>query len=137
VTTKRKARPWSEVDPEIEANEKEVQRLTRQYRAASRKALLEDLRKEKGLTQVSLAEILGVDQSRISRIEGGALDSLELRTIQEYAEALGGKVEIAIKIGKERITLVEPDLPSLKKRKSVRARARTRSISAKRPTKSH
>ncbi len=137
MTTKRKARPWSEVDLEIEANEKEVQRLTRQYRAASRKALLEDLRKEKGLTQVNLAEILGVDQSRISRIEGGALDSLELRTIQDYAEALGGQVEIAIKIGKERITLVEPDLPTLKKKNSVQARARARSISAKKPTKSH
>lgn len=136
MTTKRKARLWSEVDPEIEANEVEVQRLTRQYRSASRKALLEDLRKEKGLTQVNLAEILGVDQSRISRIEGGTLDSLELRTIQEYAEALGGKVEIAIKIGKERITLVESDSSTLNKRKSVRARARTRSISAKKPAKS-
>lgn len=53
---------------------------------------LEELRKARQMTQLKLAETLGVNQSEVSRIEHRA--DLYLSTLSEYVEALGGKLEI-------------------------------------------
>ena len=53
------------------------------------------LRKEAGLTQEELAEILHTQKSNISRLENvNSLSSPKLSTIEEYAHAVGYKVEI-------------------------------------------
>ena len=53
------------------------------------------LRKEAGLTQEELAEILHTQKSNISRLENvNSSSSPKLSTIQEYAFAIGYKVEI-------------------------------------------
>lgn len=46
-------------------------------------SLLREMRENKGVTQKDLADIINVDQTFISKIEGGErrLDFLELRTI--------------------------------------------------------
>ncbi len=139
----KKFRPWSEIDAEIEVDEAKVQRLTRKYLAISRKALLEDLRKDKGLTQSDLAKALGVDQSRISRIENGALDTFEVRTLQEYAEALGGTLEVAIIMGEDHIKIFDEYSQTSPKSKAASAKPRVRKTKAKKavakrrkPTKS-
>ena len=137
MSSTRKVRTWSEVRSEIDVNQTKVEKLTKRYLAASRKARLEDLRKEKGLTQVSIAEILGIDQSRISRIERGSLNALELRTIQEYAEALGGQVELTLKVGSERITLIDKEESKARKSKVAKAHTRRRRVITKKPAKSH
>lgn len=49
------------------------------------------IRKSKGLSQVELADIVGVEQSTISKLERGN-ESVTLRTIQSVADALGVKV---------------------------------------------
>jgi len=53
---------------------------------------LNELRKALQLTQVKLAESLGVNQGEISKIEHRT--DLYISTLAEYIEALGGKLEI-------------------------------------------
>jgi transcriptional regulator with XRE-family HTH domain len=61
---------------------------------------LDELRKARQMTQVKLAETLGVNQSEVSRIEHRA--DLYLSTLSEYVEALGGRLEIrAVFSGRE------------------------------------
>ncbi len=131
MSDKKSFRPWSEVASEIKTDEAKVQRLTRKYLAISRKALLEDLRKDKGLTQSDLAKALGVDQSRISRIENGALDTFEVRTLQEYAEALGGTLEVAIIMGEDHIKIFDEYSQASPKSKVASAKPRKRKAKAK------
>ncbi len=131
MSDKKSFRPWSEVASEIKTDEAKVQRLTRKYLAISRKALLEDLRKDKGLTQSDLAKALGVDQSRISRIENGALDTFEVRTLQEYAEALGGTLEVAIIMGEDHIKIFDEYSQTSSKSKAASAKPRVRKTKAK------
>jgi len=66
---------------------------------------LAEIRQAHGLDQSTLAERLGVSQSRISRIERGELDRAEIATVRGYVEALGGEVEIVARFGDERITV--------------------------------
>lgn len=52
-----------------------------------------DLRKEKGMTQQGLADIVGMQRNHISRIEAGKY-SVGFDTLQAIAEALGGTIDI-------------------------------------------
>lgn len=60
---------------------------------------LKELRKSLGKTQSEVAATLGISQARISQIENGDLDSMELETIRAYAAALGGHVDVTISVG--------------------------------------
>jgi len=53
---------------------------------------LVQLRRARQMTQVNLAESLGVNQGEVSRIEHRT--DLYLSTLAEYVEALGGRLEI-------------------------------------------
>lgn len=50
-------------------------------------------------TQAELARALGVSQSRISQIENGKIEAMELETLRAYAAALGGDVDITVSVG--------------------------------------
>lgn len=53
------------------------------------------LRKESGLTQEALAEIMRTQKSNISRLENvDSKSSPKLSTIEEYARAMGYRVEV-------------------------------------------
>ncbi|MGC0423189.1 helix-turn-helix domain-containing protein [Embleya sp. AB8] len=60
---------------------------------------LKELRKSLGKTQTEVAAVLGVSQARVSQIETGDLDAMELETLRSYAAALGGRLEVAVNIG--------------------------------------
>lgn len=66
---------------------------------------LAELRKTVGLNQDDLARKLGISQSRVSRIERGDLDHTEIATLRAFTEALGGELEISVKLGDERLIL--------------------------------
>jgi ribosome-binding protein aMBF1 (putative translation factor) len=66
---------------------------------------LAELREALGMTQVALAERLQVTQSRVSRIERGAIDHTQLETLRAYLEALGGELEVSARFGDERILI--------------------------------
>ena len=70
----------------------EYKRLSSAY--ALRKQLIK-IRKEAGLTQEAIAEILHTKKSNISRLENvNSKVSPKLSTIEEYARAAGYKVEV-------------------------------------------
>ena len=83
----------------------------RRIDAAKRKALgemrqyhLGELRRILELTQEELAERIGADQSRVSRVEGGA--DMRLSTLRDYVEGLGGQVRVMVDLpGQEPIPL--------------------------------
>jgi|SRR5271155_4579256 transcriptional regulator with XRE-family HTH domain len=58
---------------------------------------LAQLRRKRGISQAQLAELVGVSQPVIARIESGGVRNLTVRTIARTAAALGGSVEIRIK----------------------------------------
>lgn len=60
---------------------------------------LKELRKTLGKTQAEIAQVLGVSQSRVSQIENGNIDVMELETLRAYAAALGGHLDITISVG--------------------------------------
>lgn len=55
---------------------------------------LADLRERAGLSQEDLGKRMGVSQPRISQLEHGDLDQMELDTIRRYVQALGGELRI-------------------------------------------
>jgi DNA-binding XRE family transcriptional regulator len=67
---------------------------------------LSSLRKESGRTQKEVAQIMGVSQARISQIEHGRIDSLEL--LRSYISAIGGELHLRVDQGPLSVTL---DIP--------------------------
>lgn len=65
------------------------------YQAFKFSELLKNARKETGLTQEQLAELLHTQKSAISRIENHA-DDVKLSTLDRFATALGKKLEIRL-----------------------------------------
>jgi DNA-binding Xre family transcriptional regulator len=53
---------------------------------------LNELRRQRGQTQAQLADLLGMTQANVSRIERS--DNLYLSTLADYVGALGGHIEI-------------------------------------------
>ncbi|MFB7254190.1 XRE family transcriptional regulator [Streptomyces nojiriensis] len=66
---------------------------------------LADARKRRQMTQRSMADAMGISQSRVSAIERGDLSRSELSTLVAYVAALGGKLEIVADFGDEKIIL--------------------------------
>ena len=66
------------------------------YEAFKIGAILRQARKESGLTQEQIAQKLNTKKSAISRIENHAED-IRLSTLEKFAEALGKKMDVAIR----------------------------------------
>jgi predicted XRE-type DNA-binding protein len=103
------ARNWLDVRAEALAtgrlDPERMAELEREMRAEIRAHRLAEIRETLGLNQTSVANLLGVSQSRVSRIERGDLDHTEIATVRAYVSALGGEVEIVARFGDERITI--------------------------------
>jgi len=76
---------------DIEAAQEHARILTNAYVLGHR---LAQLREELGLTQVQVAERMGISQPRISQLERGDIGQMEVDTIRRYVTALGGKLKI-------------------------------------------
>jgi DNA-binding XRE family transcriptional regulator len=57
---------------------------------------LADLRRRRGISQAKLAEMMGVKQPLIARIEAGGVKNLTLATVARTAATLGARVEFRI-----------------------------------------
>lgn len=64
---------------------------------------LRELREAVGLTQVELAQRIGVGQRQVSKIEHGELDNAKIGTIRKYLEAVGGDLVVEYVSGDQRV----------------------------------
>jgi DNA-binding Xre family transcriptional regulator len=64
---------------------------------------LAELRRSRRVTQVQLAETLGISQGNVSRLERRS--DVYLSTLRAYVEALGGHLEIAAVFDDERVAV--------------------------------
>ena len=55
------------------------------------------LRESRGLSQVQLADRLGITQSAIAQLESAQPKNVELRTLVRVATALGARVDVSIR----------------------------------------
>ncbi len=55
---------------------------------------IQDLRKARELTQVRMAEILGITQDNVSRLEKRS--DVLISTLRSYVEAMGGKLDLMV-----------------------------------------
>lgn len=67
---------------------------------------LAEIRNIYGLRQEDIAERLHISQPRVSSIERGDIDQSHIATLRAYAKALGGELEVAIRLGDDRIPIV-------------------------------
>jgi DNA-binding XRE family transcriptional regulator len=84
------AHKWRDIrrrfSPEVEAEIKQW------VEAESAKIPLAEVRQARRMTQVRLAEVLGVNQGAISKLERRS--DMYLSTLRSYIEAMGGQLEI-------------------------------------------
>jgi Predicted transcriptional regulators len=99
------ARSWQHVKAEAHRRHPEMADLQLRARADAELDAqivgfhLSELRKMVGRTQTEVAALVGVSQSRISQIENGDIEAMELETLRAYAAALGGRVDVTVSIG--------------------------------------
>lgn len=60
-------------------------------------ALLRAERMRRGLTKPQVGERMGVSQSRVSAIETGPVESVQLVTLVRYVRALGGRLRLDVR----------------------------------------
>lgn len=84
-------------DPQWDAN------VAERVRAIEDALALAQLRQSRDVTQVQLAETLGISQGNVSRLE--ARSDVYLSTLRSYVEALGGRLEIAAVFDDERVAV--------------------------------
>lgn len=106
--------PWREIKAKYgKAGPEEEARL--EQRVAELRAEMEryqhtlgELRKARGLTQVALAQSLGMTQPEISVLERRS--DAYLSTLERYVRGLGGRLELTAVFGDERFELKLQDL---------------------------
>jgi len=67
-------------------------KIERRFQKSMAAMPLDQLRKAQQMTQLQLAEILGVNQGEVSKIEHRS--DICISTLADYIEAMGGRLEI-------------------------------------------
>jgi predicted XRE-type DNA-binding protein len=103
-----KTKKWSDLYQTIPADRrKEIDRLTAE---ALKEMPLHRLREARRLTQKQLAEAMGIDQSRVSKIEKRT--DLYVSTLRNFIGAMGGELELFARFpdGRVRIARIGEDI---------------------------
>jgi DNA-binding XRE family transcriptional regulator len=69
---------------------------------------MQQARQARGLTQVELAERMGISQGRVSRLESVHYDR-RLDSLAAYLHAVGAELLMAFKVGDQLIQVVRPE----------------------------
>ena len=83
---------FSDLSDEVRKRPGAAEEIDARKRAIIAAVRLNELRKQRGQTQAQLADLLGMTQANVSRIERS--DNLYLSTLADYVDALGGHIEI-------------------------------------------
>ena len=70
---------------------------------------LVEARHDAGLTQVQMAERLGVTQTQVARIEKAGYDAYSLNTLRRYVAALGEGYELEVRIRRRETPQPHPE----------------------------
>jgi predicted XRE-type DNA-binding protein len=101
-------RKWEDVKRDAaEIRRQQGRALTPEIRAAIRQQMLDEIhayrlaevRRRQARTQREVAAFMGVSAPRISAIEHGDMNKVEVATLRSYVEALGGKLRIIADFG--------------------------------------
>jgi transcriptional regulator with XRE-family HTH domain len=95
-------------------DEKEIAALVEQMMVEDQ---LTELRLKRGISQAALADLMGVKQPLVARIESGGVKNLTLATIARTAAALGGRIQLTIRPMRRARRTVRP-APARKIRRS-------------------
>jgi DNA-binding XRE family transcriptional regulator len=77
----------------VRADPERARRVAEHKRAIMDALALAEAREQRNVTQKDIAEILGVTQANVSRIERE--EDVYLSTLRKYVEALGGRLEVS------------------------------------------
>ncbi len=93
------------------------------------------LREQAGLSQHDLAKRLGVSQPRIAAIERSKNVTVEL--LEQYVEALGGRLQVTVVKGNKRTTLISaaPHSMATKSARRVAKKAPAKKVVRRMPAK--
>jgi DNA-binding XRE family transcriptional regulator len=84
------ARNFKELQAKMSPERRE--RVERRVQQALKEMALDELRSARQLTQAGLANVLGVDQGSISKLEHRT--DMYISTLRSYVEAMGGDLQI-------------------------------------------
>jgi transcriptional regulator with XRE-family HTH domain len=59
------------------------------------------MRKQRGLTQAEVARAMRVSQARVSRMEHGDVDRMQVESIAAYVAAIGGRLRLVADFGQD------------------------------------
>jgi DNA-binding XRE family transcriptional regulator len=99
-----KTRPFADLAEKVKADPVRRERIAIGKRALEDALALAKLRAQQDKTQQEMAEILGVTQANISRIEHE--EDLYLSTLRSYVAALGGELEVNAVFADGKVALV-------------------------------
>jgi DNA-binding transcriptional regulator YiaG len=83
-----KSRQWTDIKARVKP--KKRTRIETEARGLSDELHLSQLRKARGLTQKALAELLGVSQAEVSKMERRS--ELYIGTLRKFVEAMNGEL---------------------------------------------
>ncbi|MFJ5921646.1 XRE family transcriptional regulator [Kitasatospora sp. NPDC092948] len=99
------ARSWQDVRAQVVTDEDRVAVHRAKLDAEVRAYRLAEIRREQDLTQTEVAELIGVTQPNVSRLERGDLEGTSLGTLREYVEALGGQLRLVADFGDRQLRI--------------------------------
>ncbi len=102
---------WLDREVGRRGREKEVEALLNEMMVEEQ---LADLRRERGISQAKLAQLMGVKQPLVARIEAGRVKNLTLATIARTAATLGARLQFK----------VLPTYPMRRGKRAARSRSR-------------
>lgn len=103
------ARNWRDIRAEavkrglVEPSQADTSR--KELHEAVQAQRLADIRKAQGRRQSDVADLMGVSQARVSKLESGDLSHTELGTLQSYVAALGGSLRVVAEFDQRTVEL--------------------------------
>lgn len=68
---------------------------------------LVQIRKQQGMTQAQVAATMGVSQVRVSRMEHGDIEKMQVESIAAYVTAIGGHLRLVADFGHATTTFID------------------------------
>lgn len=99
-------KPWSEISAKLRADPERRARIEQREQAIEAELTISQLREARGATQENVAEKMNVTQSNVSHFERNP--NIFLRSLADYVEVLGGKLEIRAVFPDQVVTLAVP-----------------------------